>query len=331
MTASSRPSRKKKISSLRKIAEEIRAGRQFLISTHINPEGDAVGSVLALGLALKELGREVIVLTQDPIPEVLAFLPMAEEIVHRAPEKDRFDVAFALDCGDKERLGEEFAKVKGLGKIINIDHHVSNTFYGDMNFIDPRASSVAEIVYDLLHRIPVIVNEAIAENIYVGLLTDTGSFHYSNTSPKTLATAKACLQAGVDPWKMAERVYESQPLARLRLLHLVLGTLEVTEEGRVSSVLVTQKMMADTEATPAMTEDFINFPRSLKGTEVALLFREVSPDQYRVSLRSRRSVNVARIAEEFQGGGHPQAAGCTVMGPLFQVKARVMERVRSAL
>ena len=127
-------------------------------------------------------------------------------------------LAFALDCGDQPRLGEEFNKVKSIGKIINIDHHVSNSFFGELNLVDPQASSAAEIIYDLIRVLPVPLTPAMAENIYTGLLTDTGSFHYSNTSPKTFAVARACVLAGVDPWKVAEEVYETQPLSRLRLL-----------------------------------------------------------------------------------------------------------------
>lgn len=331
MTVSSRPSKKKRAEALGRIAEEIRTGQRFLISSHVNPEGDAIGSVLALSLALKELGKEVEVLNQDPTPEVLTFLPGAGSILHRAPENRQFDVAFALDCGDRERLGEEFARVKEIGRIINIDHHVSNDLFGDINVVDPAASSTAEMIHDLLRRIPAKMTPEVAENIYVGILTDTGSFHYSNTSPKTFAVARACLLAGVDAWRVAERVYENQPLARLRLLPLVLGTLEVAEGGRVSSVVISQRMMDETAASPAMTEDFINFPRSLKRVEVALLFRELSPEQYRVSLRSRGSVDAARIAQEFRGGGHPKAAGCTVEGSLAEVKTKVLERVRAAL
>lgn len=331
MTGFLKLSKKKRTEILRKIAEELRSGYRFLISTHVNPEGDAIGSVLALGLALKDLGKKVLVLTQDPIPPVLTFLPGAEEILHQAPENGGFDVAFALDCGDKTRLGVEFARVKGIGKIINIDHHVSNSYFGDINLVDPRASSTAEIIFDLLRTIPVVLTPAVAENIYVGILTDTGSFHYSNTSPKTFAVARSCLRAGVEPWKVAEKVYETQPLARLRLLPLVLATLEVDGDGRVPYVVVTQKMMEESEASVALTEDFINFPRSLEGSEVALLFRELSPEKYRVSLRSRGSVDVSRIAAEFEGGGHPQAAGCTVEGSLSKVKAKVLDRVKAAL
>jgi bifunctional oligoribonuclease and PAP phosphatase NrnA len=302
-----------------------------LLSTHQNPEGDAIGSVLALGWALKSMGKKVQILVQDPTPEVLAFLPGAQEIIHQAPAEARFDIAFAVDCGDRARLGEEFEKVKGLGKIINIDHHVSNSQYGEINFVDPAASSAAEIIFDLLRILPVPMTREIAENLYTGLLTDTGSFHYSNTTPKTFTAARACLLAGVNPWRVAEQVYESQPPARLRLLPRVLDTLEVSEEGRVSHVVVTQQMLAETKATAALTEDFINFPRSIKGVEVALLFREVTPQKTRVSLRSRGGVDVARIAGNFQGGGHRNASGCTVEGSLAEVKTKVLEAVRAAL
>ena len=331
MTASSGRSTKKRTAILRRIAEEIRSSHRFLIASHENPEGDAIGSIVALGLALKDLGKEVVVLNQDPIPEAFSFLPGVEEVVHRVPADGSFDVAFALDCGDKKRLGEEFTKVQKIRKVINIDHHISNNHFGDINLVDPEASAACEIIFDLLRVLSVPVSPGIAENIYVGILTDTGSFHYSNTSPKTFAVARMCLLAGVEPWKVAEKVYENQPLLRLRLLSLVLKTLEVVEGGRISWVWVTQQMMEETGATKDMTEDFINLPRSLKGVEVALLLREVSPVQYRVSLRSRGSVDVARIALAFQGGGHPNAAGCTVEGTLSEVKSKVLEQVKAVL
>ncbi len=277
------------------------------------------------------MGKEVLILNQDPTPVVLSFLPGSEEIIHQAPLNERFDVAFALDCGDKTRLGAEFGKVKQIGKIINIDHHVTNKYFGDLNYVDPLASSTTEILYDLIRILPGGMDLAVAENIYTGILTDTGSFQYSNTTAKTFSVARFCLLTGVNPWKIAENIFENQPLPRLRLLPLVLETFEVTEDGRISSLVVTQQMLKEAGATPAHTEDFINFARSLKGAEVALLFREISPEQYRVSMRSRGKVNVARIAEEFLGGGHHNAAGCSVAGNLSEVKAKVLERVQSVL
>jgi bifunctional oligoribonuclease and PAP phosphatase NrnA len=330
LTVSSKPSRTKRKQILKRIAETIRRERRFLIASHENPEGDAIGSILALGLALKEMGKNVTIFNQDPIPEILLFLPGAEEIAHQVPENERFDVALALDCGDKKRLGKEFNKVDQIGILINVDHHVSNTQFGDLNHVDPQASSAAEMVYDLLREIPVKMDPAIAENLYTGILTDTGSFHYSNATAKTFSVARACILAGVEPWKVAEKIYETQPLARLRLLPLVLETLEFEEDGRVSSVVVTQEMLAKTGATPALTEDFINYPRSVKGSEVALLFREVNQEKYRVSFRSRGKIDVSRISQVFQGGGHPNAAGCTVEGTLREVKAKVLAQVRAA-
>jgi bifunctional oligoribonuclease and PAP phosphatase NrnA len=330
LTVSSAPSRTKRKTILREIAEILRRERRFLIASHENPEGDALGSILALGLALRQMGKKVTIFNADPVPEVLAFLPGAAEIVRRVPGNGRFDVAVALDCGDRKRLGEAFARVKKIGRLINVDHHGSNTRFGDVNWIDPRASSAAEMVFDLLREIPVRLNSPVGENIYTGILTDTGSFHYGNTTARTFAAARRCVLAGADPAKISEKVYETQPLARLRLLPRVLKTLKIEEGGRIASVVVTQRMLALTGATPALTEDFINYPRSVKGTEVALLFREIPSGKCRVSFRSRGKIDVSRISQVFQGGGHPNAAGCTVEGTLREVRARVLAQVRAA-
>lgn len=330
MNGLSKASTKKKRKILKRIVEDIQSTRSFLVGTHIHPEGDAIGSALALALALREITKEAVVLIQDPVPQMLQFLPGAKEIIHQAPPGKSFEAAIAVDCGDRERLGEEFLKTQ-VPKVINIDHHTSNRYFGQFNYVDPAASSTAEIIYDLLRLIPVRMNLAIAENIYTGILTDTGSFRYSNTTAHAFAVARACLKAGVDPWRVAERIYETQPLARLRLLPLVLKTLEVEEGGRLSFVAVTQEMLKEVGATDDMTEELVNFPRSLQTAEVALLFRELSPGEYRVSLRSKGKVNVAQIAETFQGGGHPNAAGCTVSGNFSEVKTRILKQVRALL
>jgi phosphoesterase RecJ-like protein len=314
----------------RKIAEAIRAGQTFLISSHTNPEGDAIGSMLALSLGLKSLGKKVQGLNQDPVPEMLMFLPGAEDIANQIHSRIRFDVAFVLDCGNQDRLGNALEAVKQAGKIINIDHHTGNSHFGDLNLVDPTASSTAEIIYDLLQVIPIEFAKPVAENIYTGILTDTGSFRYSNTSARAFTVAKACLLAGVDPWRVAEKIYETQPLTRLRLLQLALATLEVTGDGRISWMTVSRRIMEESGASVGLTEDLINYPRSLRGTEVALLFREVASDEYRISLRSRGTVDVAKIAREFQGGGHPNAAGCSLGGSLSAVKEKILTAVRRA-
>jgi phosphoesterase RecJ-like protein len=330
LTVSSAPSTKGRKKILKEIAETVRRGRSFLIASHENPEGDAIGSILALAWTLRRLGKKVTVFNPDPVPETLAFLPGAEEIVHRLPKTARFDAAFALDCGDRKRLGETFPEARRIGRLVNVDHHVSNTQFGNVNLVDPRASSTAEMVLDLAREMRVGIDVPIGENIYAGLLTDTGSFRYSNTTAKTFAAARACVLAGVSPWKIAERVYETQPIARLALLRLVLKTLRLDEGGGVSSVVVSRRMLARAGAVPALTEDFINYPRSVKGAEVAILFREVDPGKYRVSFRSRGKIDVSRISRVFQGGGHPNAAGCTVTGTLKEVRAKVLKQVRAA-
>ncbi len=330
MTVSSKTSKTKRKEILKKIAETIRRGKRFLVASHENPEGDAIGSILALGLALRQMGKKVTIFNPDPVPEVLAFLPGAATVVRRPSEKIRFDAAFALDCGDKKRLGEAFPNPERIGRLINVDHHGSNTRFGELNFIDPRASSAAELVFELLRAVSAKFSRPIGESIYTGILTDTGSFHYSNTTAKTFAVARECVLAGVEPWKIAEKVYETQPAARLVLLPRVLKSLKIEEGGRVSSLVVTQRMLTRSGAAPALTEDFINYPRSVKGTEVALLFREIQRKKYRVSFRSRGKIDVSRISRIFQGGGHPNAAGCTVEGTLREVKAKVLAQVRAA-
>jgi phosphoesterase RecJ-like protein len=330
LIVSSKPSRAKRKAILREIAETVRRGRRFLIASHENPEGDAVGSILALGGALRQLGKNVTLFNPDPIPEVLRFLPGAEEIVRRPPKNVLYDAAFALDCGDRKRLGETFPEAEKIGRLINVDHHGSNTHFGDVNLVDPQASSTAEMIFGLLPEISAKISRSIGENIYTGILTDTGSFHYSNTTATTFAAARECVLAGVEPWKIAEQVYETQPLARLVLLPSVLKTLKMEEGGVVSSVVVTRRMLARAGAAPAHTEDFINFPRSVKGAEVAILFREIHPKKFRVSFRSRGKVDVSRVSRVFQGGGHPNAAGCTVEGTLREVRAKVLKQVRAA-
>jgi bifunctional oligoribonuclease and PAP phosphatase NrnA len=330
LTVSSEPSRTKRNRILREIAETVRRGRKFLVASHENPEGDAIGSILALGRGLRRLGKQVTLFNPDPVPEVLAFLPGAKRIVRRLPAGARFDAAFALDCGDRKRLGDGFPGPEKIGRLVNIDHHASNTRFGDLNLVDPLASSAAEMVFDVLRALSAPPDRPAAENIYAGILTDTGSFRYANTREKTFSAARACVLLGVEPWKIADKIYDTQPPARLILLRRVLKTLKIEAGGKVSSVVVTRRMLLQAGAVPALTEDFINFPRSVKGTQVAILFREAEAGKYRVSFRSRGRVDVSRISRRFGGGGHPNAAGCTVAGTLREVRAKVLRQVRGA-
>ncbi len=315
----------------REIIEEIRNKSVFLIASHIRPEGDAIGSALALAISLNNMGKEVTVFNQDPIPRNLQFLPMSTEIVHEIDDSFHYDVALVLDCGDLDRVGNVAEKIRRTGKIINIDHHKTNSGFGDLRLINTYKSSTGEILYDLLQEIPIPITYEIAVNIYTAILTDTGAFCHSNTTARTFQIAGELVTRGVNPSTVAEEIYERQSVSRLRLLALVLNTLEISDHGKVGSVVVLSSMLERVGATPDLGENMVDYPRSIEGVRVAVLFREVSKDQYRISLRSDGCIDVADIAKEFGGGGHPRASGCGVKGSLPEVKDKVFPAIRRRL
>ena len=311
-----------------KIVEEIKRNKAFLIASHINPEGDAIGSALALAISLKNIGKEVTVFNQDPIPRNLQFLPMSAEIIHEIDGSLSFDAAFVLDCGGLDRVGKEIEKIR---KIINIDHHITNSRFGDIRLVDSQSSSTAELIYAVLKDIPIEVTYEIALNIYTAILTDTGAFCNPNTTERAFHIASEMVRIGVNPSSVAEKIYQEMPVSRLKLLGLVLNTLEILGNGRIASVVATLSMLKKTGATPELTEDIVTYPRSILGVKVAVLFREVSKNYYKVSFRSNKDVDVADIAREFSGGGHPNASGGNVGGSLLEVKGKVFEAISRRL
>ncbi|OIP29663.1 MAG: DHH family phosphoesterase [Deltaproteobacteria bacterium CG12_big_fil_rev_8_21_14_0_65_43_10] len=311
-----------------KIVEEIKRNKAFLIASHINPEGDAIGSALALAISLKNIGKEVTVFNQDPIPRNLQFLPMSAEIIHEIDGSLSFDAAFVLDCGGLDRVGKEIEKIR---KIINIDHHITNSRFGDIRLVDSQSSSTAELIYAVLKDIPIEVTYEIALNIYTAILTDTGAFCNPNTTERAFHIASEMVRIGVNPSNVAEKIYQEMPVSRLKLLGLVLNTLEILGNGRIASVVATLSMLKKTGATPELTEDIVTYPRSILGVKVAVLFREVSKNYYKVSFRSNKDVDVADIAREFSGGGHPNASGGNVGGSLLEVKGKVFEAISRRL
>jgi phosphoesterase RecJ-like protein len=216
------------------VVNRIREGSNFLVTSHINPEGDAIGSALAMAQGLKNFGKEVSVYFEDPIPELYQFLPFAGNVIHKLDGSNRYDVAVVVDCGELDRVGEGFKTFHKDGVIINLDHHYANTNFGDINFIDGDASSTGEIVYEILHSLSVEITPDIANNIYVSIVTDTGSFRYSSSTSRAFYIASEMVKAGVKPWEIAQKVYESYPEKKLRLLSDVLQTLEISEDGRVA-------------------------------------------------------------------------------------------------
>lgn len=307
------------------IAQELIANRSFLIATHVNPDGDAIGSLGALALVLEGEGKDVTAYCQDRVPEFLHFLSYSNRIIHELPSPDRFDTAVILDCGDWERLGSGAELLNRTGKIIHIDHHDSSSGLGHLNLIEPRRSSTAELLYEIFQAMSVSLSLEAAENIYTGILTDTGSFRFANTTARALGIAAEMVSLGVMPDKVASEVYDSMSPERLRLLAMSIDTLALRAQGRVAATWVSQQMLAATGATVEDTDGFVNYPRSIRSVEMAIFFKEIAPGLVNVSLRSRGGRNVADFARSFHGGGHHNAAAFRRRGSVPEIVDSVLE------
>jgi phosphoesterase RecJ-like protein len=316
--------------SLEAICRVFREKDRFLIACHENPEGDAIGSELALALALRKMGKTVTVLNADPVPGNLAFLPGADSVV-REEDGSRYDVAIVVDCGSAERTGRVQGEIRKPPILVNIDHHRTNGGCGEFCLIDPDAAATGMLIYRILSALGVEIDYDVAVNIYVAILTDTGSFHYSNSSPEAFHIAGEMIRRGIDPWAVAEQVYETQSADRLRLLGRVLGSLEITAGGKVAAITTMRKDLSDFSAGKDSLEGFINYPRSILGVEVAVSFREEGEREFRVSFRSKGRVDVSAVALAFGGGGHRNAAGCTMQGTFAEVKRKVFGALEAAL
>ncbi|HEY3306852.1 MAG TPA: bifunctional oligoribonuclease/PAP phosphatase NrnA [Desulfuromonadaceae bacterium] len=307
---------------IQKIINEIDSARSFLLTSHENPDGDAIGSTLALASFLRKIGKEVCVHLCDPVPELYAFMPGVETVQLHVPDQD-FDLAFVLDIGEFSRAGKAFSQFKRVGKYINLDHHLGCESFGAYNLIDPQAAATGVLVYRILSAYGYQFDLETALCLYISIVTDTGSFHYSNSNREAFAIAGEMVDCGINAWDVAEQIYENQPLKRLELLSLALATLDVIKGGQVASITVTTDMFTQVDADSELTDGFVNYPRSIKGVEVAIFFRQINEQRYKVGFRSKGKVNVADFAALLGGGGHHNAAGCTVDGTLEVVKAQV--------
>lgn len=312
------------LTELKKLIEE---NKDFLIVSHINPEGDAIGSSIALALGLKKKGKSVYILNKDPIPDILKFLPYSKLISQKIPSRE-FDVMFIVDCASLERTGLKGLKAKTT---VVIDHHLiqNSKFKTQIRLIDTKASAVGEIIYKLLNFLNAPLDKKIATNLYTSICTDTGGFRFSNTNFKALKIASELVKAGAEPWKIAKEVYENLSFNQLRLLGMSLSNLK--KKDRIAWVTVTQDMFKDTRTSIEDTENIVNYPKMIKGIEVAVLFREDGKNSYKISLRSKGRVNVAEIARILGGGGHANAAGCTLNGSLEEVKRKVFKVAKNAI
>jgi bifunctional oligoribonuclease and PAP phosphatase NrnA len=301
------------------ILAEIEKSESFLITSHESPDPDAVGSSLALANYLVSRGKDVTIYLSDPVPENCLFLPMAAQVLHDVPERD-FDLCFVLDIGEFRRAGKAITENRRIARFINIDHHLGCDLFGHHNLIDPKACATGALIYRIIKAAGDEVNFPTALCIYTAILSDTGSFHYSNSDPEAFAIAGEMVAKGVKAWDVNENLYESEPLQRIALLALALSDLTVSPSGEYASVTVTQEMYRQTGSNAEDTDRFINYPRSIKGVQVALFFRELEQGLFKVGFRSKGKVDVAAVSASFGGGGHHNAAGCTVRGSLAEVK-----------
>jgi phosphoesterase RecJ-like protein len=302
----------------------------FLLACHENPEGDAIGSELALALALRKLGKRATVLNADPVPSNLRFLPGADTVVLE-PDGSAHEVAVLLDCGSPDRAGRVAGELARCPFSVNIDHHRAGDPHGQLGLVDPDAAAAGVLVHRLLRAMEFPIDVDVALNLYVSILTDTGSFRYSSANPEAFRIAGEMVELGVEPWQVAEKVYETQEPHRLRLLGRVLSSLELSGDGKVAAVTTTLADLAEFGATKDMLEGFVNHPRAVEGAEVGVAFREEAPGRWRASLRSKGRVDVSGVARAFGGGGHRNAAGCTVEGDLAEAKRRLFAALGEAM
>jgi bifunctional oligoribonuclease and PAP phosphatase NrnA len=309
---------------LNKIKRTIYNGKRFLITSHIDPDGDALGSVFSLYWVLKSLGKDPIVYLKDRVPYRYEFLPGPPDVVHALPE-DSFDAVFVLDCGNLSRIGDGFEKVKEMKTVISIDHHATNEPFGAINIVKEHASSTGEIVYGLYKSLKIDFSYNIAVNVYTAVFTDTGSLRYDNAAPKAFIICEKMVEAGVKPSYVAQMVYESHPKERFLLLGEVLRTLQTFDQGRIAMAHVTEEMFRSTGTTSEHTDGFSEEFRKIRGVEVSVFLRQTGERRYKISMRSKGTVDVAAICNQFGGGGHKNASGCAVDGDLGEVERQLKE------
>ena len=313
---------------IQRIVDAIRGRQRFVLSSHFRPDGDSIGSQLAMAYALRALGKDVAVVNADPAPPPLMAFPGVPDI-RIAPAIDGdFDAAIIMECGDIGRTG-----VAGLDRffVINIDHHPGNTGYGRINWFDAGAAACGEMVFDLVRALGVKLSLEIATHIYLAILTDTGSFHYSGISPRTFVICREALEAGVDPVLVARNVYDSNNMGRLKLFGSVLSAMQIDGTGRIAIVYLDHEMAREAGGTYEDTEGLINLPLTVKEIQAVVFFKQVEGEEYRVSMRSKGDIDIGAVAKEFGGGGHKNAAGCTVSGAIDALQKLLLEKIEQAI
>ena len=315
-------------SKLDQIGRVLRENERFAVLSHIRPDGDALGSQLALALSLQRLGKKVRVWNEDGMLEKYSFLPRGDLLTKPPHTAEDVDAAIALDTAIQNRLGTAFTAVRSAKIWINIDHHLSNPGYGDLVHVDPTAPATGQIIFDLIKSQDFPFDREIAENLYAAISTDTGSFQYPKTSARTFEVAAELVCTGIDVGQLSQQLYENYPRRRVELLRELLRTMRFERDGRVASFSLSLQTAAELQVLPEDNEGLIDHLRAIRGVIVAVFFEELADGKVRVSMRSKSdAVDVCAICQKFGGGGHTLAAGARVRGTLAEVERNVLEEI----
>lgn len=312
--------------SFQQIGEVLRNHQSFVLISHVRPDGDAIGSQLALGYALMAAGKSVRLINEDGLPDNLAFMAGSGKIELPPAEPLDVEVAIALDTATKPRLGDRALHAASKAQIwLNIDHHVSNPKYGDLNLIDSKSPATGQILYQLIIALDLPMPAESRDAIYVAVSTDTGSFQYPSTTAATYELGADLIRRGLDVGTINSLIYDNYPFRRLELMRALLNTLELSENGLVANWTMRDQLRIDLGLLPEDSEGLIDLIRAIRGVQLAVFFEELPDGKIRISMRSKdRRYNVCEIATEFGGGGHALAAGIRMAGPLEEAKSRVL-------
>lgn len=316
---------------IQRILETLREHHTFCVVGHIRPDGDCIGSQLAMTLALRKEGKKVVCWNQDRIPLKYRFLD-PQRIIQKPKKGMKFDCVVATDAASYDRLGTVKEFVKNRKVLVNIDHHGSNTRYGDVNWISSQTPSAGELVYRLFRAARWPISQQVADCLFTAVSTDTGSFQYSTTRPATLHVAADLVGRGANLAQICDEVYQSYPLSRARLLQHTYTNFRLTAENRIAYLWLRKRDFTRTGAESDDTEGLIDHIRAIEPVKVACIFEELDDNATRISLRSKTpKVNVSNVAAEFGGGGHPAAAGARIEGSQLAVQRKVIGALRKAL
>ncbi len=316
------------MNDLRPLIEAIEGNDSFLLLSHIDPDGDAIGSLIALSTLLERKGKRVVAYDRDGVPEIYRFLRRSDEIVSSAPSGP-FDAAIFLECPSVKRAGDECeALINEIPLWINLDHHEDNADFGHINIKMPEVSAVGEIICDLYETMDEPIDIVAAEALYTAIMTDKGSYRFGNTTPRAHDISARFIEMGVSPDNVYREIHEKMSPQAALIAARAHGTLEI-DDG-ISCITITRAMLEQAGATAEDTHDIVGYGRPIRDVEVALLFRETMSD-IKVSLRSKSRIDVNQIAAGFGGGGHRRAAGCNIEGSLEEVKEKIFAAVRKAL